>query len=75
MLLTYKYWNHDLRICEEYDETYAQLEMVEHLSAVIGHIEKADAYQHSAHEVMDQLNPETWNEIIEFYGAHREIVW
>lgn len=57
LILTYKHWNHDLRVCEEYDETDAHLQVVEHLCAVVGHVQEAEADEDAAQYMMEKLYP------------------
>lgn len=59
-ILTNKNWNHNLRIRKEDDESNAELEVVEHLRAIVSHVEEARADQHAAHDVVNELDAETW---------------
>lgn len=48
-----------MRVRKENDQADAHLQMVEHLSAVVGHVEETKTDQYAAHNVVDQLNVET----------------
>lgn len=64
-ILTNKNWNHNLRVRKENDESNAELEMIEHLRAIVGHVEETRADQQATHQVVDELDAETWTKRME----------
>lgn len=74
IILTDQDWDHDLRVGEEYDEANAHLQVIEHLRAIVGHVEEAQPYEHTAHRVVHCLDPQSCKIYIQIFRTNNYII-